>query len=171
MIFPKWNILHFWWKIKFSVVYGKQSWSWGHLLPTKQYQVCIPILNFIETGCRSVELWHFTRSTASRSWIFIKKFHIILKCHKVNKLNNQTSFCSLFLIFTQTFAERMYGPMMWIIPVAVALSCAGSINGSLLSDSRMTFVAAREGHLPLLLSMIHVDKRTPMPAILLMVSG
>ncbi|XP_072024711.1 cystine/glutamate transporter-like [Amphiura filiformis] len=67
-----------------------------------------------------------------------------------------------------TFAERMYGPMMWIIPVAVALSCAGSINGSLLSDSRMTFVAAREGHFPILLSMIHVEKRTPMPAILLM---
>ncbi|XP_033626493.1 cystine/glutamate transporter-like [Asterias rubens] len=67
-----------------------------------------------------------------------------------------------------TFGERMYGPMLFIIPLAVALSCAGSINGSLLSDSRTTFAAAREGHLPRILAMIHIHKRTPMPAVLLM---
>ncbi|XP_038070106.1 cystine/glutamate transporter-like [Patiria miniata] len=67
-----------------------------------------------------------------------------------------------------TFGERMYGPMLFVIPVSVALSCAGSINGSLLSDSRTTFVAAREGHLPRILSMISINKRTPLPAVLLM---
>ncbi|XP_022094471.1 cystine/glutamate transporter-like [Acanthaster planci] len=67
-----------------------------------------------------------------------------------------------------TFGERMYGSMLFIIPLSVVLSCAGSINGSLLSDSRTTFVAAREGHLPLILSMISINKRTPLPAVLLM---
>ncbi|XP_033126825.1 b(0,+)-type amino acid transporter 1-like [Anneissia japonica] len=72
--------------------------------------------------------------------------------------------------FFQSFADQIFGNFSWIISVAVALSCIGSINGGIFAASRSVFVAAREGHLPQVMSMVQIHKKTPLPAAAVMVS-
>ncbi|XP_034054956.1 cystine/glutamate transporter isoform X3 [Gymnodraco acuticeps] len=67
-----------------------------------------------------------------------------------------------------TFAEKLMGNFSVVVPLFVALSCFGSMNGSLFALSRMFYVASREGHLPEVFSMIHVHKHTPLAAVLIL---
>ncbi|TNN49060.1 Cystine/glutamate transporter [Liparis tanakae] len=68
----------------------------------------------------------------------------------------------------KTFAEKMMGNFSIAVPFFVALSCYGSMNGGVFAISRMFFVASREGHLPEVLSMIHVHRHTPLAAVLIL---
>ncbi|XP_029317592.1 cystine/glutamate transporter [Cottoperca gobio] len=67
-----------------------------------------------------------------------------------------------------TFANRALHGMASVIPFLVALSCLGALNGGFFGAPRMLFVGAREGHWPPIFSMIHIRRRTPLPAVLLL---
>ncbi|KAM3858953.1 cystine/glutamate transporter [Diretmus argenteus] len=67
-----------------------------------------------------------------------------------------------------TFANRALQGVASVIPILVALSCLGALNGGFFGSPRMLFVGAREGHWPALFSMIHIRRQTPLPAVLLL---
>ena len=95
----------------------------------------------------------------------------------------------------------MYGSFAFLVPVFVALSTFGGVNGTLLTSSRyvyfnqfiviealclnkpeynvtnklvsvfrLFYAGAVEGQMPEILSMIQVNKMTPAPAVLVVVS-
>ncbi|KHJ80020.1 Asc-type amino acid transporter 1 domain protein, partial [Oesophagostomum dentatum] len=65
-----------------------------------------------------------------------------------------------------TFAKKVMGPFAPLMPLFVACSCLGSLNGILFTSSRMFFAGAREGQLPEMLSMISIKYLTPLPSLL-----
>ncbi|XP_068508041.1 cystine/glutamate transporter isoform X6 [Syngnathus scovelli] len=67
-----------------------------------------------------------------------------------------------------TFAKKLMGRFSLAVPGFVAMSCYGSMNGSLLVLSRTFLVASREGQLPEVYSMIHIRRNTPVAAIILL---
>ncbi|KAM4615668.1 cystine/glutamate transporter [Polymixia lowei] len=67
-----------------------------------------------------------------------------------------------------TFANRALQGLASVIPILVAVSCLGALNGGFFGAPRMLFVGAREGHWPALFSMIHIRRHTPLPAVLLL---
>ncbi|XP_008274720.1 cystine/glutamate transporter [Stegastes partitus] len=65
-----------------------------------------------------------------------------------------------------TFANRALRGLASVVPILVALSCLGALNGGFFGAPRMLFVGAREGHWPRIFAMIHIRRRTPLPAVL-----
>ncbi|XP_072160033.1 Y+L amino acid transporter 2-like isoform X1 [Bemisia tabaci] len=65
-----------------------------------------------------------------------------------------------------TFADRLFGVMAWTIPVFVAMSTFGAVNGVLLTSSRLFYAGACEGQMPEILTMIQIHRLTPAPAVL-----
>ncbi|XP_054709615.1 large neutral amino acids transporter small subunit 2-like [Uloborus diversus] len=67
-----------------------------------------------------------------------------------------------------TFADALYGVMAWIVPVFVAMSTFGGVNGILFTSSRLFYAGAEQGQMPRILSMIQVTHLTPAPAVIAM---
>ncbi|KAK3875263.1 hypothetical protein Pcinc_019862 [Petrolisthes cinctipes] len=65
-----------------------------------------------------------------------------------------------------TFGQLTLGAVAWVIPIFVACSTGGALNGSTLSASRLLFVSARRGQLPKFLSYVHIKNNTPITALI-----
>ena len=66
-----------------------------------------------------------------------------------------------------SFGSKLYGTYgKWIIPVFVAMSTFGGVNGILLTSSRLFYAGANEEQMPEVLSMIQIQRHTPTPAVL-----
>lgn len=63
------------------------------------------------------------------------------------------------------FFNRLYRPLSIVITILVAATSIGALNAAILGHSRLLFAAARKGHMPTLVGMIHVNYLTPWPAI------
>ncbi|XP_063306420.1 solute carrier family 7 member 13-like [Pelobates fuscus] len=66
-----------------------------------------------------------------------------------------------------TWADRAIPTVAWIIPVSVAVSIFGSLNGGIFMLGRLNYAGSKEGHLPSIISMIHVQHLTPAPAMII----
>lgn len=69
-----------------------------------------------------------------------------------------------------TFGDQALGIFSWIIPVSVAMSAFGGLNGCILTSSRLFFVGSRAGLLPQFLSFVNIHYLTPIPALIILVS-
>lgn len=67
-----------------------------------------------------------------------------------------------------TFANRLYGGFALLVPVFVAMSTFGGVNGILFTSSRLFYAGAEERQMPSILSMIQVNHLTPTPAVIAM---
>jgi len=65
-----------------------------------------------------------------------------------------------------TFAANTLGPLQWIMPIAIAISVSGTMNGTALSMSRLFFIGAGNDHLPQVVAMINYKRFTPIPSLL-----
>ncbi|XP_076321361.1 L-type amino acid transporter sobremesa isoform X1 [Tachypleus tridentatus] len=65
-----------------------------------------------------------------------------------------------------TWASRVLGVMAFLMPLTIAISTFGAGNGTDFTTGRLTFVAAREGHLVGILSYVHIRRFTPSPALI-----
>ncbi|KAI5618842.1 b(0,+)-type amino acid transporter 1-like isoform X1 [Silurus asotus] len=63
-------------------------------------------------------------------------------------------------------SNKVLGSWGWVMSIAAALSSFGTLNGSFFGGGRVCFAAAREGHMPSILSMAHVKRLTPSPALI-----
>ncbi|CAJ0928235.1 unnamed protein product, partial [Mesorhabditis belari] len=64
------------------------------------------------------------------------------------------------------FANRFYWYFAPAMPILVALSCFGTVNGVMYTSSRLFYVAGRREHMPVVLSFINPYLGTPIPAVL-----
>lgn len=64
-----------------------------------------------------------------------------------------------------TFGDKVLTYGAWIIPIMVAISAFGGLSVHIMTSSRMCFVAARNNHMPGVLSFINVERYTPTPAL------
>ena len=69
-----------------------------------------------------------------------------------------------------SYADKLFGQWAFIIPIFVALSTFGAVNGVLLTSSRLFYSGACQGQMPKILTMVQLERSTPVPAVLIMVS-
>ncbi|KAL8574591.1 hypothetical protein ACOMHN_061591 [Nucella lapillus] len=66
------------------------------------------------------------------------------------------------------YMQRLYKPLSILVAVFVATTSIGALNASIMGHSRLLFAGARNGHMPVILGMIHQKYLTPWPAILVL---
>ncbi|KAJ8726463.1 hypothetical protein PYW07_001161 [Mythimna separata] len=64
------------------------------------------------------------------------------------------------------FGDRLFAGWSWMIPVFVALSTFGGVNGVLFTSARLFATGAQEGHMPAFFSLFHIKKQTPIPSLM-----
>lgn len=60
----------------------------------------------------------------------------------------------------------MFGPLAWLVPIFVALSTFGGVNGILFTSARLFATGAQNKHLPSFFSLFHITKQTPIPSLI-----
>ncbi|XP_017032993.1 large neutral amino acids transporter small subunit 1 [Drosophila kikkawai] len=65
-----------------------------------------------------------------------------------------------------TFGNRVFGPLAFMVPIFVALSTFGGVNGVLFTSARLFATGAQEGHLPKFFQLFHVKQQTPIPSLI-----
>ncbi|XP_055708333.1 large neutral amino acids transporter small subunit 1 [Phlebotomus papatasi] len=65
------------------------------------------------------------------------------------------------------FGNKMFSSVAWIIPIFVALSTFGSINGVILTSARLYAIGAEEHHLPSIFALVHIHKKSPVPSLII----
>ncbi|XP_050510425.1 Y+L amino acid transporter 2-like [Diabrotica virgifera virgifera] len=64
-----------------------------------------------------------------------------------------------------TFGDKILGMFSFLMPLFVACSTFGSLNGAIFASSRLFYVGARDGHLPQAICLISVKRLTPVPSL------
>uniref|UniRef100_A0A6P7H166 Large neutral amino acids transporter small subunit 1-like n=1 Tax=Diabrotica virgifera virgifera TaxID=50390 RepID=A0A6P7H166_DIAVI len=70
-----------------------------------------------------------------------------------------------------TFGDKILGMFSFLMPLFVACSTFGSLNGAIFASSRLFYVGARDGHLPQAICLISVKRLTPVPSLVFLVSN
>lgn len=92
-----------------------------------------------------------------------------------------------------TFGNKILGPVAWLIPIFVALSCfgkyshfviylrsyvpkvlkgndfplfSGGVNGVVFTSARLFATGAQDGNLPSFFSLVHYKQQTPIPSLI-----
>ncbi|KAK7067959.1 hypothetical protein SK128_025904 [Halocaridina rubra] len=71
----------------------------------------------------------------------------------------------------ETFGNQKLGLIAWTISLFVACSIFGSLNGGIMTFSRVLYAGAREGQLPKCFSLVHINNKTPGVAIIASLIG
>lgn len=66
------------------------------------------------------------------------------------------------------FGHKMFGPMAWVIPMFVAISTFGGINGVIFTSARLFAIGAEENHMPSIFALVHLRKKTLIPSLLIL---
>lgn len=74
-------------------------------------------------------------------------------------------------VYFQIFGNKLFGPVAWLIPVFVALSCFGGVNGVVFTSARLFATGAQDGNLPSFFSLVHYKQQTPIPSLIFSVSS
>jgi len=69
-------------------------------------------------------------------------------------------------LLSQTFGDKVFGSFSWLIPIFVALSTFGGVNGVIFTSARLFSTGSSEGHLPTFFALLHYKKQTPIPSLI-----
>ncbi|XP_018574726.1 Y+L amino acid transporter 2 [Anoplophora glabripennis] len=64
-----------------------------------------------------------------------------------------------------TFGNAVLGKFAWILPIMVAISAFGGLSVHIMTASRMMYVGARDGHFPVALAHLNINRLTPAPSL------
>ncbi|XP_074604360.1 large neutral amino acids transporter small subunit 2 isoform X2 [Brevipalpus obovatus] len=67
-----------------------------------------------------------------------------------------------------TYTEKVWSLLAYMIPIFVAMSTFGGVNGILFTSSRLFYSGAEYHQMPQILSMIQTRHHTPVPAVIAM---
>ncbi|CBY42079.1 unnamed protein product [Oikopleura dioica] len=99
------------------------------------------------------------------SLIAITGFYLVINFMYISILGVENILASPAV--ATSYAQKIFPQISFIIPVMVACSCLGAALVQGMTAARIPYSAAREGQMPVFLSMIHIDFLTPAPAVML----